>query len=523
MAHLNRRLLSFLLWPVRLLKKKASSSLSQRSSYGPIDPKLRTKTNNEKLDIELSSSNEIGHKEDESIKERLEELRELIRYHQHKYYVEDAPEIADFEYDLLKAELKSIEQMHPELKTPDSRIKSGGIQSSSAESGKPFYCWRCGTQLRADSSMNEYTVECPNCGAELEVPGVAETNDSMKFDKARGPDPGTIELGKPTLLYGAKKIALLDRHKSLVESVVFSPDGDLLASGSADKTIILWDIEARHDIATLYGHNDPVASVSFSPDGKLLASGSWDNTIKIWDVETGEEIATFLGHSKWVESVVFSPDGRLLASGSSDNTIKLWDVVKRKEIMTLRGHSQLVQSVAFSPQGELIASGSVDKRVKLWSVEERKCLATFIGHTGEVRSVVFNPTGRLLASAGFDELIRLWDLETKSQTNTLKEDAPIIFSVAFSPDAKLLASASLDNTIKLWEVETQQRLVTLKGHLKWVESVAFSPDGRLLASGSGDNTIIIWELTSKKLQELLQDTETQNLQDKKRILLIDDD
>jgi len=79
-------------------------------------------------------------------------------------------------------------------------------------------------------------------------------------------------------------------------------------------------------VRTLEGHTDWVNSVSFSPDGRLLASGSWDKTIKLWEVATGQEVRTIKGHTSGVLSVAFSPDGRLLASGSDDNTIKLWDI-----------------------------------------------------------------------------------------------------------------------------------------------------------------------------------------------------
>ncbi len=109
-------------------------------------------------------------------------------------------------------------------------------------------------------------------------------------------------------------------------------------------------------------------SVAFAPDGKILASGSWDHTVKLWDMATGREIHTLSGHTSWVNSVAFAPDGKTLASGSLDYTAKLWDVATGKEIGTLSGHTASVFSVAFAPDGKTLASGSWDHTVKLWDL-----------------------------------------------------------------------------------------------------------------------------------------------------------
>ena len=94
----------------------------------------------------------------------------------------------------------------------------------------------------------------------------------------------------------------------------------------------------EHDL--LEGHSRPVSSIVFSPDGKTLASGSYDNSIKLWDVATAQEIKTLQGHSRPVSSIVFSPDGKTLASGSYDNSIKLWDIATTQENTILEGYTR---------------------------------------------------------------------------------------------------------------------------------------------------------------------------------------
>ena len=142
-------------------------------------------------------------------------------------------------------------------------------------------------------------------------------------------------------------------------------------------TITTSNADENKEIFLQTGHSGSVLSVCFSPNGKLIASGSSDNTIKLWNVKDGALIRTFKGHSDYVISVNFSPDGRRIASGSSDNTIKLWNVKDGALIRTFKGHSSYVISVNFSPDGRRIASGSYDNTIKLWNVDNENDYYTF--------------------------------------------------------------------------------------------------------------------------------------------------
>jgi WD40 repeat protein len=140
-----------------------------------------------------------------------------------------------------------------------------------------------------------------------------------------------------------------------------------LASGSENGTIKIWWLDEGGNY-TLTGHSGPVKSVAFSPDGKTLASGSADKTVKLWQFTNGKVLHTLTGHSGPVLSVAFSPEGQALASGSYDKTIKLWNL-KTGELMTnFAEHSKPVWSVAFSSQDTVLASGSADETIKLWPV-----------------------------------------------------------------------------------------------------------------------------------------------------------
>ncbi|RYP27024.1 hypothetical protein DL768_011361 [Monosporascus sp. mg162] len=293
-------------------------------------------------------------------------------------------------------------------------------------------------------------------------------------------------------------------HSDWVRSVAFSHDSKLLASGSSDKTIKIWDAATGSLQQTLEGHNGWVYSVALSHDSKLLASGSYDKTIKIWNAATGFLQQTFEGHNDAVLSVIFSHDSKLLASGSFDKTIKIWNTETGSLQQTFEGHSDIVLSVMFSYNSKLLASGSGDKTAKIWDTAKGSLQQTLEGHNDEVSLVTFSYDSKLLASGSYDKTIKLWDAATGSLQQTFEGHNRWIYSVAFSPDSKLLASGSYDKTIKIWNTATGSLHQTLEGHSSWVSSVTFSYYSKLLASGSGDKTIKTWDIATGSLQQTFE-------------------
>ena len=270
---------------------------------------------------------------------------------------------------------------------------------------------------------HKYTVHCVAFSPDGQtLASGSEDNTILLWDTTTGEHTRT--LARPTGTFVGSTDTLVG-HTDTVYSVAFSPDGKTLASGSEDNTIILWDTTTGEHIKTLArltgpfvgptdtlaGHTDTVYSVAFSPDGQTLASGSADNTIILWDATTGQYKQTLIGHKRAVYSIAFSPDGTTLASGSWDRTIKLWDTATWKYRHTLVGHEKVVYCVAFSPDGQILASGGADKAIILWDTNTGKHVETLVKHNKSIYGIAFSPDGQTLVSGSADKRIRF---ETRS-------------------------------------------------------------------------------------------------------------
>ncbi|MEV5597831.1 helix-turn-helix domain-containing protein [Streptomyces sp. NPDC052496] len=318
----------------------------------------------------------------------------------------------------------------------------------------------------------------------------------------------------------------LTGHQGPVNAAAFSPGGQLLAGGSSDGTVRLWDPRTRRPAGTaIRARGTRIRGVAFSPDGRLLAAGASDGSVRVRDTGRGAPVTTVPGAGPGGE-VAFAPAGagaarpgpagaareQLLAATGPGGSVALWEAPRMRLAARLPGRGGGASGkVAFSPDGRLLARGDGEGRVRVWRLPSALAasasgsalpdagrpasptvLADRSGHGSGVVAVAFSPDSATLAVGGTDRTVTLYDTRDMTVTGRLTGHNDDINALAFCPDGDTLASASGDGSARLWEVATRRPVAAFAGHSDYVLTVAFSPDGRTLATGSFDRTLTLW-------------------------------
>lgn len=294
----------------------------------------------------------------------------------------------------------------------------------------------------------------------------------------------------PTIL-----VSKLLRHTYHVNTLSVSINRAILASGSGDRNVFVWDLKTEN-VRSTFKHNSWVGSVAFSQYSPILATSDGKGIIRLWDINTSEMRKMQQAHDGACRTIAFSPNEQILASGGGDQQIHLWRFPDLDLVMTLSGHESEVRRLAFSPDGEKLASCGEDGNLFLWSLSTRDYKPVLQNPNNLLRSVAYAHNGSFIAAT--DSIGNLWIAKENSrqtwQIKTIKAHEGPSVGLAIHPSDQLIATGGQDKLINLWDVQSGKRVSQIKGHTDTVTCLSYAFGGKWLISGSRDKSVCLWEV-----------------------------
>jgi WD40 repeat protein len=320
---------------------------------------------------------------------------------------------------------------------------------------------------------------------------------------------GHLNIWKPENVPPAQKMVLgMTAHQGGCYQVAFSPKMEAIYTCGGDKTarqfgsttadgntIAATGARQKTFDAAGGGHTELYTALALSPDGLTLVTGSRDKTIRVWDLNSQKVIRTLQGHTDEITYLTFSKDGNLLASASKDQNIRVWNLSSSDDHRNFAGHDDKVWSAVYSADGKVFASAGADRKIIIRKADG-EIIKEFVGHSAPVTALAFSPDGSKLASCGGDKVVKLWDAKTGEMLKEFKGHASAVMAVAFSSDGKSILSGGADRIAKLWDVE-KGTSIDLPENRSFITAVALRKDGKRAFIGSADGQVRVYDLTEK--------------------------
>jgi len=296
------------------------------------------------------------------------------------------------------------------------------------------------------------------------------------------------------------------QQEGSVDYIDVSENGEYIAScdNNKDFRVKLIAFETGKIIKYFSGHHSGLSRVCISNKGKLIAAGSWDGEIIVWDIESGKIISKLIGHKKVVISIQFSKDETKVLSSSKDQTVKLWDISSSQTIKSFSTKSKRNSYANFSSDEKNIINGrgasnkKKDLGLLIWNVESGDMKSIQLEDQKNLHSASYSPNGKyIVCTNDLNYKCILLDANTFKVIRIFKGHTFWVYDFKFSPNMKYLFSCSHDKTIKIWNIENGKLEHTFIGHSKPIVSIDFGDNFKKLASSSVDKTIKIWNIPER--------------------------
>lgn len=271
------------------------------------------------------------------------------------------------------------------------------------------------------------TFSCKILGGHKDLVVALEVFRCDPYMLASSSKDNSIRIWKfhPTTMEGVCLFCGTGHSQSVLAIATSCVNPLFVVSAGEDTTMKLWKIPKKNEDSnstislnvrhSVHAHEKDINSVTVSPNDQLIASGSQDKTAKIWRTDNFELLGTLRGHKRGIWCIQFSPVDQVVATSSADATIKIWNLTDYNCLKTFQGHDCSVLKVIFIDRGmQLLTSGS-DGNLKIWTVKNNICVKTIDAHDDKLMALDNSRDGSMLVTGAADSIIKIWKDVTKEE------------------------------------------------------------------------------------------------------------
>lgn len=355
-----------------------------------------------------------------------------------------------------------------------------------------------GTAVRSEEKANAASKGVLNTGAVVAVPGGDQGPKGSELIPAGSATAISLARDRPKWHAPWENFRVIMGHVGWVRSVAVEPDNQWFATGSADRTIKIWDLASGKLKLTLTGHISAVRGLAISDRHPYMFSVGEDKMVKCWDLEQNKVMRHYHGHLHGVYACALHPTLDLLMTAGRDAVVRVWDMRSRREVHALQGHRDTINAVMAQGVDPQVVSASVDSTVRLWDLAAGKCMATLTNHKKGVRALAMHPVEFSFASASIDN-VKTWAFPRGDFMRNLRGHTGLVNALAMNQDG-VLASGGDDGNIRLWDSPSAHCFQSTQVRVQpgsmeneaGIFAMAFDHSGSRLITCEADKTIKMW-------------------------------
>ncbi|KAJ9181903.1 hypothetical protein P3X46_005947 [Hevea brasiliensis] len=297
-----------------------------------------------------------------------------------------------------------------------------------------------------------------------------------------------------------KNYRVISGHLGWVRSIAFDPSNSWFCTGSADRTIKIWDVGSGRLKLTLTGHIEQIRGLAVSQRHTYMFSAGDDKQVKCWDLEQNKAVRSYHGHLSGVYCLALHPTIDLLLTGGRDSVCRVWDVRTKVQVFALSGHDNTVCSVFTRPTDPQVVTGSHDTTIKFWDLRYGKTMLTLTHHKKSVRAMALHPTENCFASASADNIKKFSLPKGEFLHNMLSQQKTIINAMAINEDGVMVTGGD-NGSLWFWDWRSghnfqQAQTIVQPGSLDseaGIYALSYDITGSRLVSCEADKTIKMWK------------------------------